>query len=380
MRVLYVAPIRLAAGGPIGIRVAGGEIRVHQLEYDTRHRYNRYGFRDDEFPLDAHATRRVLVLGDSFAEGLGVDVDRRFSSLLPVRLATGDRKPVVINAAQMGTAPVDYANNLADFGIALAPDLVLVTIFAGNDLLNGAALDSWHRTVRDSLPPAVVASDGILRFTYLRRALQLVHDRDALVRRLRGVDLWRLIFGRPIDESLFRTMLPIFSASEIDAATRPMDPALLQAFYAGLLNPATLLEAIAERVRLVRGVSTAPSYRYRSVDVRGVARVMLQLRDMVAERGGALVVIVIPDVYEMIPTAYGAFLRRLAIQPNVRMRIAGPLRRKLVLELQRLHVATVDPSAELAAATTPAYHVMDGHLNDTGHRIVADAIARVLAP
>jgi hypothetical protein len=379
LRMLYVAPIPLAAGYPIGIRVAGGEIRLHQLEYDTRHRYNRYAFRDGELPPDLPGTVRVLVLGDSFAEGLGVDVDRRFSSLLPGRLSTGIREPVVINAAQIATAPVDYANNLADFGIALAPDLVLVTIFAGNDFFNGAALARWQRPVRDALPPSVGASNGVLSLAYLRRALRLIRDSDALVRRLRDVDLWPLIFRRPIDESLFRTMLPMFSASEIDAAIRPMDPTLLRAFYDGLLNPSTLLEAIIDRVVRARDDGQR-AYHSHSSDVRGVARVMLRLRDMVAERGGKLVVVVIPDVHEMMPAAHDAFLRRLAIRPNVRMRIAGPLRRKLVLELRRLHVPTVDPSAELAAATVPVYHVMDGHLNDAGHQVVADTIARALAP
>src|SRR6185503_15542547 len=109
-----------------------------------------------------------------------------------------------------------------------------------------------------------------------------------------------------------------------------------------------LLEAIIERVRLARGIGSGQVYHSRSVDVRGVARCMLRLRDLVAERGGALVVVVIPDVHEMMPAAHDAFLRRLAMRPNVRMRIAGPLRRKLVLELRRLHVATVDSSAELA--------------------------------
>jgi len=380
MRVLYVAPIPLAPSYPIGIRVAGGDIRVHQVEYDIRLRYNRSAFRDDELPPDAHGTPRVLVLGDSFAEGLGVDVDHRFSSLLRSSLATGDRKPVVINAAQIGTAPGDYANNLADFGMALAPDLVLVTIFAGNDFLNGAALTRWQRPVRASLPPDVGASDGILTFTDLRRAFRLVHDRDALVRRLRGVDLWPLMYGRSIDESLYVSLMPTVSAAEIEAAIRPMDPTLLRDFYEGLLNPSTLLEAMIERVRIARGMSSGRVYHSHSADVRGVARCMRRLRDMMAERGGALVVVVIPDVHEMMPAAHDAFLRRLAIRPNVRMRIAGPLRRKLVGELRRLQVRTVDPSPELAAASMPVYHVMDGHLNDAGHRVVADVIARALAP
>ena len=77
----------------------------------------------------------MLVLGDSFAEGLGVDVDARFSSLLADRLRAlwPARRVRVINAGQIGTAPADYLDNLAAFGVALRPAVVVITVYAGNE-------------------------------------------------------------------------------------------------------------------------------------------------------------------------------------------------------------------------------------------------------
>jgi hypothetical protein len=377
LRWVFVAAVPLGAQSPLGLRVAGGDVRVHQREYDTRHRYNRFAFRDDDFDFTAPAPDevRILVLGDSFAEGLGVDADARFSSLLAERLHRG-RRVRVINAGQIGTAPVDYLDNLADFGMALHPLVVVITVYAGNDFFRGAALARWDRAVQRTLPPP---SPSWL-FGYLRRAAALVAgDRTALVRRLHGADLWPLVFGGPIDAGRYRTLLDgLATDAEIDAATRAMDPALLADFHAGLVNPATLVEAIGARVAAARGERTSKLMTARYADVRGLARGFARAGALLHGSGAELVVLVVPDVHDVMPVAHTAFLRRLAVKPSLRMRIAARLDRKLVAVLQRKHVTVADPRARLADAPEPTYHVMDGHLNAAGHRIVADVLARAL--
>jgi hypothetical protein len=78
------------------------------------------------------------------------------------------------------------------------------------------------------------------------------------------------------------------------------------------------------------------------------------------------------------PAAHAAFLRRLAVTPSVRMRIAARLGRKLVADLRRRGVTVADPHDALANAPEPTYHVMDGHLNAAGHRIVAAAVVQAM--
>lgn len=381
LRWIFVAPLQLGAPSPLGLRVAGGDVRVHQREYDTRHRYNRFAFRDDDLGPPAGDEARVLVLGDSFAEGLGVDVGARFSSLLADRLGSlwPGRRVRVVNAGQIGTAPADYLENLADFGVALHPAVVVVTVYAGNDFFRGAALARWHPSVRETLPADAAPPSWL--FGYVRRAGALVAgDRTALVRRLRGVDLWPLVFGGPIDEGRYRTLLGGLGVTdaEIQAATRAMDPALLADFHAGLVNPATLVEAIGERVTAARGERPSKMMTARYADVRGLARGFLRARDLLATHDARLVVLVVPDVHDVMPAAHTAFLRRLAVSPSLRMRIAARLGRKLLAVLERKGVSVADPHAGLAGASEPTYHVMDGHLNAAGHRIVADVVARAL--
>jgi hypothetical protein len=144
------------------------------------------------------------------------------------------------------------------------------------------------------------------------------------------------------------------------------------------VNPATLVEAIGERVTAARGQPPSKIMTARYADVRGLARGFLRARDLLAEHDARLVVLVVPDVHDVMPAAHTAFLRRLAVVPSLRMRMAARLDRKLVTVLERKGIAVADPRASLAGASEPTYHVMDGHLNAAGHRIVADAVARAL--
>ena len=350
-------------------------MRVHQREYDTRHRYNRFAFRDDDVVAPATDDARVLVLGDSFAES--VDVGARFSiRSSTVSRALAGRRVRVVNAGQIGTAPADFEN--PPTSASRHPAVVVITVYAGNDF---SAAPRWRAGVPRcrSLPPDAAAPSWL--FGYVRRAGAFVAgDRTALVRRLRGVDLWPLVFGGPIDEGRYRTLLAGLGVTEaeIQAATRAMDPALLADFYAGLVNPATLVEAIGERVTAVRGRPPSKLMTARYADVRGLARGFARARDLLATRDGRLVVVVVPDVHDVMPAAHTAFLRRLAVTPSLRMRIAARLGRKLAAVLERKGITVADPRAELVGASVPTYYVMDGHLNAAGHRIVADVVARAL--
>lgn len=378
LRWAFTAPVPIGARSPLGLRVAGGEVRVRQREYDTWHRYNRFAFRDEELRAASGDEALVLVLGDSFAEGLGVDVAARFSSLLGERLRPlwPGRPLRVVNAGQLGTAPGDYLDNLADFGVALRPALVVIAVYAGNDFFRGAVLARWRRPIAERFAPPAAPS---WPFGYLRRAAGFgAGDRTALVRRLRGEALWPLVFGGPIAYERYRTLLASAGVSdaELRDATRAMDPALLADFYAGLLNPATLIEAVGARVARARGERPTKLMTARYADVRGIVRALARARDVLAAHGARLVVLVVPDVHDVMPEAHATFLRRLAVGPSLRMQVAAPLGRKLVALLARKGIAVADPRVPLAEAPEPTYHVMDGHLNAAGHRIVADVIAR----
>ena len=96
---------------------------------------NSKGFKDVEFKPEKEAgTYRIVALGDSFAYGV-VPYKHNFLTLLEEDLSQSGKKTEVINMGIAGTGPKDYSALLGNEGLALKPDLVLVSVFIGNDFL-----------------------------------------------------------------------------------------------------------------------------------------------------------------------------------------------------------------------------------------------------
>lgn len=94
------------------------------------------GFRDRELDVPKPAaTYRILMLGDSFAWGVGLDVEDALPKVLEKMLdepATSG-KVEVVNAAEPGFNTVEELNLLKEKGLELEPDMVLL-IYNLNDI------------------------------------------------------------------------------------------------------------------------------------------------------------------------------------------------------------------------------------------------------
>ncbi len=92
---------------------------------------NAEGMRDREYAPDKPAgTFRIALVGDSIAAGWGVDVDRRFESILEREWdarsrAAGGPAVEVINCAVPGHAPGQRWHHFQRVGWPMRPDLVI---------------------------------------------------------------------------------------------------------------------------------------------------------------------------------------------------------------------------------------------------------------
>jgi lysophospholipase L1-like esterase len=104
-------------------------------------RNNNFGFRDDfdiKTPKPKN-TKRILVLGDSFTWGAGLDVNQRYTNILNKRLNNellqSINKIEVINAASSGGALVYHRDKLIKILKKVEPDIIFYG-FVLNDTQN----------------------------------------------------------------------------------------------------------------------------------------------------------------------------------------------------------------------------------------------------
>ncbi len=145
-------------------------VRFTTAEFDTRIAINDLGVRDDEEigPRGARE-RRILILGDSLVLSVQVPFQETFGERLERRLNAAKQLHSyrVINAGVQGYGPVEELLLLRSIIHRVQPDLVIATLFVGNDAEE--ALTSAPR-LAGTRPAAATLRDDLA--TRLRRLVR----------------------------------------------------------------------------------------------------------------------------------------------------------------------------------------------------------------
>lgn len=137
-------------------------------EFTVPYNINSLGLRDREYSLKKPAnTYRILVLGDSFAEGYGVPIEDAFVKVLERKLnqsAGNNVKYEVINGGVTTYSPLLEYLFLKQKGLQLEPDMVLLFYSIG-DLVDDS--DYERTTVFDEqgLPLACLPRKRVRKFS-----------------------------------------------------------------------------------------------------------------------------------------------------------------------------------------------------------------------
>lgn len=130
--------------------------RRTSTEFDVEERFNSRRIRGPEYPLaKPEGEYRILLLGDSFAEGYTVEFEQVLSEVMKRRLNERTDFPVqVINAGTAGWSTDQELLWLQQEGLAYEPDLV-VLLFYINDIVSNASNRYWR-----GYKPYYAAVDG----------------------------------------------------------------------------------------------------------------------------------------------------------------------------------------------------------------------------
>lgn len=105
-------------------------------EYRTAIRVNAAGLREDQdYGAKQKDLFRILAIGDSFTMGVGVDAPQAYMKLQEQLAPAHAGRYEVINAGVPGYSPGQSLAYLEKRGLALQPDLVVLSLFVGNDII-----------------------------------------------------------------------------------------------------------------------------------------------------------------------------------------------------------------------------------------------------
>ncbi|HXV42487.1 MAG TPA: GDSL-type esterase/lipase family protein [Anaerolineae bacterium] len=144
-----------------------------QIDFSVNVSINSDGLRDKEYPLArTQGKKRLLVLGDSFGWGFGVENDEIFSELLEKRHPDWE----IINASVSGYGTDQQLLYLKQRGMQYQPDVVLL-LFHPNDVANNSHSEQYvHNKARFQLMDGelVLTNYPVPKPSFRQRAFQYI--------------------------------------------------------------------------------------------------------------------------------------------------------------------------------------------------------------
>ena len=322
-----------------------------KLEWRVYTRINAHGLRDREFPYEPQGRFRILVLGDSFTEGIQVEQDETFPKLLEQRLGGGVE---VLNAGVSGYGTDSELLFWESEGWKYRPDLVLLVFDTSNDIL-----ENHYRLMRGTHFPYPEKPHFVLKDGRLVPENLPLPEEPPVRRTLVRLQRWLTRHS-----TLYR-LLPAFRVPGMPGGAQAAPPPT--PFPGGTLPTEVYLADYPESWRVAWRITRGLLLRVRQdVEARGsrFAVVVINAKEEVSDRRWQWTLLANPALREY---------RWDVDKPN-RLITSFLARRGIptiaLLDVFRTHFRETGASG---------FYEWDVHWAPAGHELAAAAIARTLA-
>lgn len=363
--LLTVAADRALGALDGGRRQPGGLVfpRWTQVRYETPEfaysvRINTHGWRGDDVSLAPLPACRIMLLGDSFTYGWGVEYAQTWGNLLEQQLR--ERYYIdaqVLNLGVPGGNTADYAAIAQRAAPLLSPHVILVGVLQGDDMRQmSRGAGTFPRSLRFGEATQSQGWQDALTFHY-----PFIAERTVLTFTSAG----------SIRRTWANTAATFITSHTPEQAARytALDSTLRGWFERGEINP-----------HFVQLAVTAPDYwLWVHQPAESLAPYIAQMSAHFAQVQAAA-----PSAHvQVISVPHGAYTQASAQADLARLGflvppdlLTNPLVDVAIQDAsQRANVGFWAPTAHFRATQAPLFYAVDGHFNAEGNRHFAEALA-----
>lgn len=328
---------------------------------------NPLGIRDQNHPYTKAAnTFRVLILGDSFAEAQDVYLEESFP--FRVEQCLNQKQPgqsiEVINGGVSGYSPVEEYLYYRNEGVKYNPDLVILVLYVGNDLVD---LDSSmdERLVAAFGGYDIRLEQGQLRKRWVSWAEPGDEDVPRFEQMLRRYSRLYYVLAFP-ESKIYRAFKNVTTGVQATAQANAGNEPLPERLYIHVKD-------------FARNPVTPPRLK----EAWQVFQVLIQrLKAEVEANGSQLVVTIIPADYQVNRSSLERALQEYPSLSEEQGRVQWWLdepNQTIMREMERRAIAALDlktyfQAHDLAGGSPLYFEGIDEHLNRDGHKLMAEVM------
>ncbi len=356
---------RLARRGEIGFDRLGwqtetqnnqsGRIYQKTSEFEFSTNVNQLGFRGPEVSIEKpHGTKRVLILGDSFAFGWGVNDDQLFTSHLAKELEGSSQRYEIINTSGGSLSPLIYYVRLKNTHMRLKPDLVLLFInyadFREDYFFKRNIMRDARGEIMDINPLYI---DGQLdTWRWLRNHSEFfsfTYNRiNRPLRRIQILGVWRYLQAKLKGE---RTRDAMFEMDRV--ASKDMDVIEYDAYF--MLRENVNPDAVRKHIAETTGY-------------------LAQIGELVKQTGGSVVLVLLPNGVQIGPNQWSKGRHMWGFETG-RVYESPLVLKELATFARKQGIGFVNLVSSFKQNNNRAlFFERDGHLRPEGHLVLADAL------
>ena len=346
------------------------KIRYEARDFQFTVSTNRLGFRGPEFPLQKRlGVKRILVLGNSFTYGWGVDFELTWPHLLENELGALGIQVETANLATPGTSASEMISIAARSIPLLKPDLVIISVLQGGAVLT---FNGGLNSKPDQERPTSVRSKLVTGLTYALpnyvSLLRAIRHRTVVARERSGADI----------RQAWQKEAKYFLGNMTDAQSQryhALDPATAERFVNAALNIPVVEASIQNPDRFVE---TVRSEQMISDSMATIRSMFSEIRTISEANGAGVIAVSMP---------HGAYLGGGAAE-NIRrlgFNIPDVLSQDKSTEDQIFRAATgahvkfISVLDDFQKANPDSLFIpFDGHFNGSGTTLYSQLLSKEL--
>ena len=338
---------------------ANSAVKYNTPEFNVIARINSLGFRDQEYLLPKRNKFRIIVIGDSFTFGWGVNIQDTWVKHLEKKFKKENPEVEILNLGRSGASPETYESIAARVVPVLKPDLVIIALLQGNDLL---------QLLPATEPESATPSQNLTFWKLLNIATANAYPN--ILRLLSATALQTEV--KPVWQDQVNSILQRLSPTEKNRL-QSLHPTARKYFLNGELNP-DLVYSFLQDPNLFLHLQHTHSLPVQQARQR-LFRHLKNILKITSQHQAGLLAITVPNKYYLCEktmrehTRLGAAVDSEAIRRNTPDSLVALTTRQLAIPFYSATAAMQN-----YCSTQPLYYTYDSHFTPLGNKLFAEAI------